>query len=71
MNAKTAKQIPLQKILRQLGHQPAKETDGELYFKGLLGKKDPSLPMKRKSNRAEEREKTSTAVTLFEGFMDF
>jgi 5S rRNA maturation endonuclease (ribonuclease M5) len=35
------------------------------YFQGTLGKKDISLLVK------SQREKVSTAVTVFEGFMDF
>jgi DNA primase len=41
------------------------------YFQGTIGKKDISLLVNRKRNRPEEREEASTAVTLFEGFMDF
>ena len=51
MIAKAAKQIPLQKILQQLGHKPAKEIHGELwYYSPFRNEKEPSFKINPEKN---------------------
>jgi DNA primase len=51
MNAFQAKQVPIEKILRLLGHEPAKETHGELwYYSPLRDEKEPSFKINTAKN---------------------
>lgn len=51
MNAKAAKQIPLFLILQRLGHQPAKEVRGEMWYKSpLRNETSPSFKINPEKN---------------------